>query len=96
MSMVPMMGHVIRPNPKLAEEAPQYYMSMGHTAEEVAKRMALAVKIKMHLQYESHELAAKAIAEGKFKDEIVPVEVVQHYVMKTINLKEKRFNFRYG
>ena len=38
MSMVPMMGNVIRPNAKLAEEAPQYYMSMGHTAEEVAKK----------------------------------------------------------
>ena len=31
MSLVPMMGHVLRPNVKLAENAPQYYMSMGHT-----------------------------------------------------------------
>ncbi len=36
MSMVPMMGHVVRPNARLAEEAPEYYMSMGHTAEQVA------------------------------------------------------------
>lgn len=38
MSMIPMTGNTVRLNPKLAEEAPQYYMSMGHTAEEVANR----------------------------------------------------------
>src|SRR3954452_11860293 len=38
MSLVPMMGHVVRPNIKLAENAPEYYMSMGHTAEEIAKK----------------------------------------------------------
>lgn len=49
MSLVPMMGHVVRPNAKLAETAPQYYMGMGHTAEEVAKSMVLHVKTRMHL-----------------------------------------------
>ncbi len=39
MSLVPMMGNVVRPNIKLAESAPQYYMSMGHTAEQVAKKV---------------------------------------------------------
>ena len=51
MSLVPMVGHVIRPNVKLAETAPEYYMGMGHTAEEVAKSMAFLVKNRMHLLF---------------------------------------------
>ncbi|MFC5560129.1 acetyl-CoA C-acetyltransferase [Ureibacillus thermophilus] len=93
MSMVPMMGNVIRPNPKLAEEAPQYYMSMGHTAEEVAKRYGVSREDQDEFAVRSHELAHKAIQEGKFNDEIVPIEVVQHYVDENNTLKEKRFTF---
>ncbi|MEK4254875.1 acetyl-CoA C-acetyltransferase [Ureibacillus sp. FSL K6-2830] len=93
MSMVPMMGHVVRPNPKLAEEAPQYYMSMGHTAEEVAKRYGVSREDQDDFAVRSHELAYKAIQEGKFNDEIVPIDVVQHYVDENNTLKEKRFTF---
>ncbi|MFC5542501.1 MAG: acetyl-CoA C-acetyltransferase [Bacilli bacterium] len=93
MSMVPMMGNVIRPNPKLAEEAPQYYMSMGHTAEEVAKRYGVSREDQDEFAVRSHELAYKAIQEGKFNDEIVPIDVVQHYVDENNTLKEKRFTF---
>ena len=42
MSLVPMMGHVVRPNIKLAEKAPEYYMGMGHTAEEVARKYGIS------------------------------------------------------
>lgn len=93
MSMVPMMGHVVRPNPKLAEEAPQYYMSMGHTAEEVAKRYGVSREDQDDFAVRSHELAYKAIQDGKFNDEIVPIDVVQHYVDENNTLKEKRFTF---
>lgn len=93
MSMVPMMGNVIRPNPKLAEEAPQYYMSMGHTAEEVAKRYGVSREDQDEFAVRSHQLAHKAIQEGKFNDEIVPIEVVQHYVDENNTLQEKRFIF---
>ncbi|AEH46572.1 acetyl-CoA C-acetyltransferase [Parageobacillus thermoglucosidasius] len=75
MSLVPMMGHVIRPNAKLAEEAPQYYMSMGHTAEQVAMKYGVSREDQDAFAVRSHQRAAKAIREGKFKDEIVPVEV---------------------
>lgn len=51
MSMVPMMGHVVRPNAKLAETAPEYYMGMGHTAEEVAKNTESHERIRMLLLY---------------------------------------------
>src|SRR5690606_27618423 len=74
MSMVPMMGHVIRPNAVLAETAPEYYMSMGHTAEEVAKRYGISREEQDAFAVRSHQKAARAIAEGKFTEEIVPVE----------------------
>src|SRR5690625_7175966 len=42
MSLIPMGGHVIKPNAKLVQDAPGYYMSMGHTAEEVAHRFGIS------------------------------------------------------
>jgi len=93
MSMIPMTGNTVRLNPKLAEEAPQYYMSMGHTAEEVANRYEVSREDQDAFAVRSHELAEKAIKEGKFKDEIVPVEVVQHYVDENNKLQSKTFTF---
>ncbi|MBK3496136.1 acetyl-CoA C-acetyltransferase [Viridibacillus sp. YIM B01967] len=93
MSLVPMMGNVIRPNATLAETAPQYYMGMGHTAEEVAKKYEVSREDQDAFAVRSHELAAKAIQEGKFVDEIVPVEVVQQYVDSGNKLQEKKFTF---
>lgn len=93
MSMIPMTGNTVRLNPKLAEEAPQYYMSMGHTAEEVANRYEVSREDQDAFAVRSHELAYKAIQEGKFEDEIVAVEVVQHYVDDNHQLKEKKFTF---
>ena len=93
MSMIPMTGNTVRLNPKLAEEAPQYYISMGHTAEEVANRYGVSREEQDAFAVRSHQLAVKAIAEGKFKDEIVPVEVVQHYVDQNNKLQSKKFIF---
>jgi acetyl-CoA acyltransferase len=75
MSLIPMGGHVIAPNASLVENAPQYYMGMGHTAEEVAKRFDVSRADQDAFAVESHKRAANAIKEGKFKDEIVPVPV---------------------
>jgi acetyl-CoA acyltransferase len=75
MSLVPMMGHVVRPNVKIAENAPEYYMSMGHTAEQVAMKYGVSREDQDAFAVRSHQRAAKAIREGKFVDEIVPVEV---------------------
>ena len=75
MSLIPMAGHVIRPNVKLAETAPEYYMGMGHTAEEVAKKYGISREDQDAFAVRSHQKAAKAIQEGKFVDEIVPVDV---------------------
>lgn len=93
MSMVPMMGHVVRPNAKLAETAPEYYMGMGHTAEEVAKKYGISREDQDAFAVRSHQKAAQAIQEGKFVDEIVPVEVTNRYVDSKNKLVEKTFSF---
>lgn len=93
MSMVPMMGNVLRPNAKIAETAPQYYMSMGHTAEQVATQYGVSREDQDSFAVRSHENAARAIEKGHFIDEIVPVEVIQRYVDSQNKYQEKSFMF---
>ncbi|MGG1399840.1 acetyl-CoA C-acetyltransferase [Bacillus salipaludis] len=93
MSLIPMMGHVTRPNLKLAETAPQYYMSMGHTAEQVAKKYGITREDQDAFAVRSHQRAAKALQEGKFVDEIVPVDVTIRTVGKDNKLVEKTLQF---
>ena len=93
MSLVPMMGHVTRPNANLAETAPEYYMGMGHTAEAVANKYGISREDQDEFAVRSHQRAAKAIAEGKFSDEIVPVDVTLRSVGPDLKLQEKTFQF---
>ncbi|KPN89476.1 acetyl-CoA C-acetyltransferase [Lysinibacillus sp. ZYM-1] len=93
MSMVPMVGNTPRLNPTLAETAPQYYMGMGHTAEEVARQYTVSREDQDAFAVRSHALAEKAIKEGKFNDEIVPIEVEQHYVDDNNKPQVKQFTF---
>ena len=93
MSMVPMSGHVMRPNAKLAETAPEYYMGMGHTAEEVAKKYGISREEQDAFAVRSHQRAAKALQEGKFVDETVPVDVTIQTVGKDNKPVEKSFQF---
>ncbi|MGZ4133707.1 MAG: acetyl-CoA C-acyltransferase [Tumebacillaceae bacterium] len=75
MSMVPMVGNKLAPNPWLVDNLPEIYMGMGHTAEQVAQRFGVTREMQDEFAVRSHQRAAAAIAEGKFKDEIVPVTV---------------------
>lgn len=93
MSLVPMMGHVPKPNVKLVESAPEYYMSMGHTAEAVANKYGISREDQDAFATRSHEKAAKAISEGKFVDEIVPVEVINRYLDKSNKVIEETSTF---
>ncbi|SDZ64188.1 acetyl-CoA acyltransferase [Evansella caseinilytica] len=93
MSMIPMGGHVVAPNPTLVENAPEYYMGMGHTAEEVARRFEVSRRDQDAFAAESHRRAAAAIAEGKFDDEIVPVPVMMRTVNENHQLVEKQVIF---
>lgn len=75
MSVVPMGGNKMAPNPTLMKEYPQAYMNMGLTAERVAARYNISREEQDRFAERSHKLAAAAIADGKFTDEIVPVTV---------------------
>src|SRR5450755_481674 len=75
MSMVPMGGHKISPNPWLMDHYPDTYLNMGLTAENLAKKCGFTREQADEFSLASHKKALAAIAAGKFKDEIVPVEV---------------------
>ncbi|MBS7345100.1 MAG: acetyl-CoA C-acetyltransferase [Caryophanon sp.] len=93
MTMIPMVGNNPRLNPKVAEEMPAYYMGMGHTAEQVAQKYSVSREDQDAFAARSHELAEKAIKEGKFKDEIVPIEVTHHYVDGDHKAASRTFTF---
>jgi acetyl-CoA acyltransferase len=75
MTMIPMGGNGFRPNPSLAENYPDYYLNMGLTAENLAKKYEITREQADQFSLESHQKAAAAIKGGKFKDEIVPMNV---------------------
>lgn len=92
MSLVPMMGHVARLNRKIAEAMPQYYMSMGHTAEEVAGKYGISREDQDTFAVRSHEKAGRAISEGRFLEEIVPVDVTFRHI-EDLKVQEERVTF---
>ncbi|MEJ7848647.1 MAG: acetyl-CoA C-acyltransferase [Pyrinomonadaceae bacterium] len=75
MSMIPMGGNVVRPNPALVDSYPDYYLNMGLTAENLAKKYEITREQADEFSLRSHQKAAAAIQSGKFKDEIVPMTV---------------------
>ncbi len=93
MSMVPMVGFKTSPNPYLMTHYPQTYTSMGLTAEEVASRYEISREEQDRFALESHQKAWKAIQSGKWKDEIVPIEVVERWVDEEGKFHEERKTF---
>lgn len=79
MSLVPTIGFKTVPNYEIAKEHPDYYIGMGLTAELVAEKYGITREEQDIFSFNSHQKALKAIADGKFKEEIVPVEVEQVY-----------------
>jgi acetyl-CoA acyltransferase len=80
MSLVPMLGYKTALNWKIAKDHPEYYLSMGLTAEEIAKDYNITADEANEFAMKSHQKAAKAIADGKFENEIVPVDVEETYL----------------
>ncbi|RMG55931.1 MAG: acetyl-CoA C-acyltransferase, partial [Bacteroidetes bacterium] len=80
MSLVPVMGHKTSLNYKIASEHPDWYLGMGLTAEEVAVDYGIKREEMDEFSYHSHRKAIAAIENGYFKDQIVPIEVEEHYV----------------
>ena len=80
MSVIPMTGYKLAPSYKANLDNLNYHVSMGATAEAVALKYGISREQADLFSFESHQKAAKAIAEGKFVDQIVPVEVESVFV----------------
>ncbi|MEW9668776.1 acetyl-CoA C-acetyltransferase [Ammoniphilus sp. 3BR4] len=93
MSHVPMEGYRPLPNPYLVEHRPDIFLSMGHTAENVAKRFGVSREEQDAFALDSHRKAAAAIAAEKFKDEIVPVPVKNRWLDQNEKMQEEEFIF---
>lgn len=91
MSLLPMGGWRIVPNADVAIAHPDYYWGMGLTAEAVAKEYNIGREEQDQFAYNSHQKAIKAITEGKFKDQIVPVTVSETYVDENGKKKTRDF-----
>ena len=75
MTMIPMGGHKISPNPWLVDHYPDAYLSMGLTAERVGQRFGITRQAADEFSLRSHQKAIAAIQAGKFTDEVVQVPV---------------------
>lgn len=80
MSLVPMTGYKLAPNYNIAANTPDYLVGMGLTAEAVAQKYGIAREEADAFSLRSHQRAAIAIDEGRFKDEIVAVNVPEVWV----------------
>src|SRR5947199_3264590 len=77
MTMIPMGGNKISPNPWLVDHYPDAYLSMGLTAERLARRISISREQADESSLHSHQKALAAIQAGKFEDETVPVPVTR-------------------
>jgi acetyl-CoA acyltransferase len=75
MTMVPMGGNKVSPNPWLVDHSPDTYINMGLGTEHIARKYGITREQADQFSVESHKKALAAIAAGKFKEETVPVEV---------------------
>ena len=80
MSLVPTVGYKTVPNYNVAKDHAEYFLGMGLTAEEVAKEYSITREDADMFSYQSHMKATKAINEGKFREEILPVTIEEVYV----------------
>ncbi len=77
MSMIPMGGYHFSPNPYLMDHYPDAYLSMGLTAENLAAKYQITREAQDQFSLRSHQRAIAAIGQGKFRDEIAPLDVIE-------------------
>lgn len=86
MSYVPMGGYKVVPSYELAKAHADYYNNMGLTAEAVAQEYKVSREDQDEFGFHSHQKALKAIADGRFKEDIIPIEVEEVF----LDAREKR------
>jgi acetyl-CoA acyltransferase len=91
MSPIPFGGWRIVPNAAIAKNNPDWYWGMGLTAETVAKEYKVAREAQDEFSFHSHQKAIKAITEGKFKGDIVPITVNETYVDENEKRKTRSY-----
>ena len=89
MSLVPTVGWKTVPSYNIAKEHSDYFLGMGLTAEEVATKYNVTREDQDAFSFSSHQKASAAIVEGKFKSEIVPVEVEEVVVVNNKRISKK-------
>lgn len=91
MSLVPVMGHKTALNYEITTKNPEYYTSMGLTAEQVSKEFNISREDQDEFSYQSHMKAAAAIKGGKFKDQIVPITVKETYLDTDLKKQHREY-----
>jgi acetyl-CoA acyltransferase len=91
MSLIPMGGWRVIPNPQIAREHADWYWGMGLTAEAVAKEYNVSREDQDAFGFNSHQKAIAAISSGKFKDEIVPVTITETYLDQNEKRKTREY-----
>lgn len=93
MSYIPMGGYKPVPETNIAKTNPDYYWGMGYTAEAVAKEFGITREEQDEFAFYSHQKALKALEEGKFVNQIVPIPVEHTFVDENQKLQTKKFDF---
>jgi acetyl-CoA acyltransferase len=93
MSLVPTAGWKTVPSYAIAKDEPDYYLSMGLTAEAVAKEYNVSRDDQDEFSYRSHQRAIHAISNGYFKNGILPINIEQVYLDEKGKRKTKTFTF---
>ena len=93
MSYIPMGGYKPVPETDVAKSNPDYYWGMGYTAEAVAKEFNISREEQDLFAFESHQKALKANAEGRFKNQIVPIPVEYNFLDENQKMQTKAFDF---
>lgn len=94
MSLVPMGGYSFQPNPKLAEENPEIYISMGLTAENVAEKFGVSREDQDQFALLSHKKCVQAWENGLFDDQITPLKIVQKNITAEGEVVEDSVEFK--
>lgn len=91
MSLIPMGGWRVVPNADIGKNNPDWYWGMGLTAEAVAQQYNISREAQDEFAFNSHMKALKAIEEGRFKDDIVPIEVEEIFVNSSNKRESKTY-----
>lgn len=93
MSYIPMGGYKPIPETQISKQHADYYWGMGLTAEAVANEFNVSREDQDEFAFHSHQKALKANQEGRFKDQIVPLDIEYNYLDDNEKVQSKKFSF---